>query len=385
MIFTQKLFDMISRSFFRSLIGFGCVAFAMVVFPACNARTDRQASNEEKLQKLLQERDRINQEISALQQSMAPAQQKVTPVSVMKLSPEVFKSYIEVQGHVDAQQNVNVNPETSGVVTAIYVHVGQWVKKGQILAQLDDKVIRQQLAQLETQLDFTRNLYERQKNLWAQKIGTEVQLLQAKNNYENVQKQIAVVQSQLSLYRLVSPIDGKVDEVDLKIGQAVSPGMNTIRVVNLDDLRVKGQIAESYITQVHQGDPVEVIFPDAQDTLHTRLSYVSNVIDPNSRSFNIEIKLPAHSIFRPNMVAVIRVVSYVNPQAIVVPVNVVQHTETGDYVYVAEGNYAKEVKIIKGKIYNDRVEVLQGLKPGDQLIVNGYQDLADHSPIEIVQ
>lgn len=385
MIFTQKLFDMISRSFFRSLIGFGSVAFALVVFPACNARTDRQASNEEKLQKLLQERDRINQEISALQQSMAPAQQKVIPVSVMKLSPEVFKSYIEVQGHVDAQQNVNVNPETSGVVTAIYVHVGQWVKKGQILAQLDDKVIRQQLAQLETQLDFTRNLYERQKNLWAQKIGTEVQLLQAKNNYENVQKQIAVVQSQLSLYRLVSPIDGKVDEVDLKIGQAVSPGMNTIRVVNLDDLRVKGQIAESYITQVHQGDPVEVIFPDAQDTLHTRLSYVSNVIDPNSRSFNIEIKLPAHSIFRPNMVAVIRVVSYVNPQAIVVPVNVVQHTETGDYVYVAEGNYAKEVKIMKGKIYNDRVEVLQGLKPGDQLIVNGYQDLADHSPIEIVQ
>jgi len=297
MIFTQKLFDMISRSFFRSLIGFGCVAFALVVFPACNARTDRQASNEEKLQKLLQERDRINQEISALQQSMAPAQQKVTPVSVMKLSPEVFKSYIEVQGHVDAQQNVNVNPETSGVVTAIYVHVGQWVKKGQILAQLDDKVIRQQLAQLETQLDFTRNLYERQKNLWAQKIGTEVQLLQAKNNYENVQKQIAVVQSQLSLYRLVSPIDGKVDEVDLKIGQAVSPGMNTIRVVNLDDLRVKGQIAESYITQVHQGDPVEVIFPDAQDTLHTRLSYVSNVIDPNSRSFNIEIKFPRIPFF----------------------------------------------------------------------------------------
>ncbi|PJJ74520.1 RND family efflux transporter MFP subunit [Thermoflavifilum aggregans] len=385
MIFTQKMFGMISRSFSVSLIGFGCIAMAMIVLPACNARTDKQASNQEKLQKLLQERDRINQEIQALQQSIAPAQQKVVSVSVIRLSPEVFKTYIEVQGHVDAQQNVNVNPEISGVVTAIYVQVGQWVKRGQVLAQLDDKVIRQQLAQLETQLDFTKNLYERQKNLWAQKIGTEVQLLQAKNNYENVQKQIAVVQSQLSMYRLVSPIDGRVDEVDLKIGQAVSPGMNTIRVVNLNDLRVKGQIAESYIGQVHQGDPVEVIFPDASDTLHTRLSYVSSVIDPNSRSFNIEIKLPAHSIFRPNMVAVIRVVSYVNPQAIVVPVNVVQHTETGDYVFVAEDNYAKEVKITKGKTYNDRVEVLQGLKPGDTLIINGYQDLADHVPVQIVQ
>jgi len=385
MIFTQKMFGMISRSFSVSLIGFGCIALAMIVLPACNARTDKQASNQEKLQKLLQERDRINQEIQALQQSIAPAQQKAVPVSVIRLSPEVFKSYIEVQGHVDAKQNVNVNPEISGVVTAIYVQVGQWVKKGQVLAQLDDKVIRQQLAQLETQLDFTKNLYERQKNLWAQKIGTEVQLLQAKNNYENVQKQIAVVQSQLSMYRLVSPIDGRVDEVDLKIGQAVSPGMNTIRVVNLNDLRVKGQIAESYIGQVHQGDPVEVIFPDASDTLHTRLSYVSSVIDPNSRSFNIEIKLPAHSIFRPNMVAVIRVVSYVNPQAIVVPVNVVQHTETGDYVFVVEDNYAKEVKITKGKTYNDRVEVLQGLKPGDTLIINGYQDLADHVPVQIVQ
>lgn len=385
MFFMQKTFGMISVSFVRSLMGYGCIAIAMAVLPACNARTDQQASKEEKLQKLLQERDRINQEIQALQQSLSPAQQKVVPVSIMQLHPEVFKSYIEVQGHVDAQQNVNVNPETSGVVTAIYVHVGQWVKKGQVLAQLDDKVIRQQLAQLETQLDFTKNLYERQKNLWAQKIGTEVQLLQAKNNYENVQKQIAVVQSQLSLYRLVSPIDGKVDEVDLKIGQAVSPGMNTIRVVNLDDLRVKGQIAESYIGQVHPGDPVEVIFPDASDTLHTRLSYVSSVIDPNSRSFNIEIKLPAHSIFRPNMVAVIRVVSYVNPKAIVVPVNVVQHTESGDYIFVAKGNYAEEVKITRGQSYNDRVEVLQGLHPGDSVIINGYQDLADHAPIEIIR
>ncbi|WP_177224125.1 efflux RND transporter periplasmic adaptor subunit [Thermoflavifilum thermophilum] len=376
---------MISRSFSVSLIGFGCIALAMMVLPACNARTDKQSSNEEKLQKLLQERDRINQEIQALQQSIAPAQQKAVPVSVINLSPEIFKSYIEVQGHVDAQQNVNVNPEVSGVVTGIYVHVGQWVKKGQVLAQLDDKVIRQQLAQLETQLDFTRNLYERQKNLWSQKIGTEVQLLQAKNNYENVQKQIAVVQSQLALYRLVSPIDGRVDEVDLKIGQAVSPGMNTIRVVNLNDLRVKAQIPENYINHVHQGDPVEVIFPDAEDTLHTTLNYVSSVIDPNNRSFGIEIKLPAHSIFKPNMMAAIRVVDYVNPHAIVIPVNVLQQTESGDYVFVAKQNVARQVKVVIGKMYHNRVEILQGLNPGDTLIVNGYQDLEDKTPIVVVK
>ncbi|MCL6524500.1 MAG: efflux RND transporter periplasmic adaptor subunit [Thermoflavifilum sp.] len=353
-------------------------------FSACNAKTDQHLSKEQQLQKLLAERDRINQEIESLRQSLPTTQKTATPVSVITLQPQVFKNYIEVQGHVDAQQNVNVNPEMSGIVTAIYVHVGQQVHKGQVLAQLDDKVVRQQLAQLQTQLEFARDLYQRQQNLWSQKIGTEVQLLQAKNNYENIQKQIDVIQSQLALYKMVSPIDGRVDEIDLKIGQAVSPGMSTIRVVNLHDLRVKAEIGENYITQVHQGDPVEVIFPDAQDTLHTRLSYVSNVIDPNSRAFQVEIKLPSNSIFKPNMMAVIRVVNYVNPRAIVVPINVVQQTESGNYVFIAEGNYARQVNVVIGKAYKDRVEIVSGLKPGDQLIINGYLDLEDHSPIQIV-
>jgi RND family efflux transporter MFP subunit len=176
-----------------------------------------------------------------------------------------------------------------------------------------------------------------------------------------------------------------VDEVELKTGQAVTPGMNTIRVVNLSDLRVKGQIGEAYISHVYQGDPVEVIFPDAKDTLHARLSYVARVIDPNSRSFNVEIRLPSHSIFRPNMVAVIKVVSYKKDSALVVPVGIIQKAEEGDYVYVADHKKARKVVVTPGQTYNGKTEILKGLKPGDALIVNGFEDIDPGDSLQVVQ
>lgn len=350
------------------------------------AACQHQASSPQaQLAALQTQKEQIDQKIAALEKSMGRQDKpsKIIPVNVQTLQPSPFSSYIEVQGRVDAEQNVNVTPEAAAVVTSIRVKAGQHVRMGQLLATLDDQVLRQSIAQLQTQVAFTKNLYERQKNLWAQKIGSEVQLLTAKNNYVNVQKQLQVQQAQQDLYNITSPIEGVVDEVNLKIGQAVSPGMPTFRVVNMNDLKVEGQLGESYLAQVKTGGPVELVFPDENDTLRTKLSYVSQVVDPASRSFDVEIRLPSNSAYHPNMLSIIRVLSYYNPKAMVVPVSVVQHALNGDFIYVDRNNKAEQVPVVVGHIYGGQTEIVQGLHSGDQVITVGFENLNEGDTLQI--
>lgn len=339
---------------------------------ACHSAPDKG----QQLEKLKNERDKLNAQIAQLEASVdSGAATKTVPVSLVTVEPAPFRNFIEVQGKVDADKNVTVTAEVPAVVTAIFVHTGQVVAAGQTLAQLDSKVITDQIAQLQNQLDYTKNLYERQQNLWNQNIGTKVQLLTAKNNYENVEKQIAVQQSQLAMYKIKAPISGVVDEVIAKIGQAMSPGVPAFRVVNTTDLKVTGQIGENNIAKVNTGDAVEVVLPDLQDTLRTRLTYVSKVVDPASRAFNVEIRLPHRPIYHPNMLAVIRVVSYKNAEALTLPMNVIQHGSDGDYVYLSVGKRAKRIPVKVSQAYGGVAEISQGLKAGDQVITAGFDNL----------
>lgn len=360
------------------------ISLIVLLLAACNSTNP---SKQQQLAKLRNERDKLNEQIAQMEEALGDSAtsgaQRTVAVSVNTLKPAVFKNYIEVQGRVDAEKNVNVTSEVPAVVTAINVKVGQHVSAGQVLAQLDDNVIRQQIAQLKNQLAYTKNIYERQKNLWDQNIGTEVQLLTAKNNYENVKKQIEVQQSQLDMYQIKSPISGVVDDVIAKIGQAVSPGVPTFRVVNTQDLKVVGQISESNISKVNSGDMVEVVFPDLQDTLHTHLDYVSKVVDPVSRAFTVEIRLPHRSVYHPNMLAVIRVVSHKDDDAITVPIKVIQHNAKGAYVYISENNKAKLVPVTVGFMYGGYAEISKGLEAGDKLIVAGYQDVNEGDSLQI--
>lgn len=353
------------------------IVFTLVVLlAACNSTTP---DNKQKLAKLKAERDKLNEQITKLQavvDSASAGNTRTVSVAVTTLKPSVFKNYIEVQGKIDADKNVTVTAEVPAVITGISVHTGQQVGASQTLATLDSKVIDQQIAQLQTQLAYTKNIYERQQNLWDQNIGTKVQLLTAKNNYENVQKQIEVQQSQLAMYRIKSPISGVVDEVIAKIGQAVSPGTPAFRVVNTRDLKVVGQIGENSISRIKTGDAVEVVFPDLRDTLRTRLTYVSKVVDPTSRAFNVEIKLPHKAIYHPNMLAVIRVVSYQNDEALVLPISVIQHGLKGDYVYVSDHKQAKQVPVTVEQTYGGNVQIEgNGIKAGEQIIVAGFDNL----------
>lgn len=348
---------------------------AAVFLASCGGKP---ANKKSELDALKKERTVLNTKIEKLESEIgiAAAASDIKDVNILEVTESAFKNYLEVQGKVDAEENVQVNPEAPGVVTAVYATIGQGVSKGQVLAQIDDQILRQNISELQTQLDLATTLYERQKNLWDQKIGTEVQFLNAKTQKNAAERRIATVRSQMSMYKIKSPISGTIDAMDLKVGQAVSPGMSGIRVVNASKLKAKAQVAESYSSRVNQGDNVQVILPDVPDTVSTKISFASKTIDPISRSFNVEIKLPSNRLYRPNMLAVLKIVDYQNLKALVIPVNAIQKAENGDYVFLSENGKARRVNIQSGKISEGRAEILSGIKVGDKVIVAGTEGLS---------
>ena len=351
------------------------LSIAAVVFLASCAGKSTDKKSE--LESLKKERTEINSKIAKLEAELgssgAPSAAK--EVAVFEVSETPFRNYVEVQGKVDAEENVQVTPEAAGVVTAVYANIGQRVNRGQVLAQIDDKVLDQNMAELQTQLQLANTLFQRQKNLWDQKIGTEVQYLNAKTQKESVERRIATLRSQAAMYKIKAPISGTIDEMELRVGQAVTPGASGIRIINASNLKVKAQVAESYAARVNQNDAVSIIFPDVPDTLDTKLSFASKTIDPISRSFNVEVKLPSKRTYRPNMLAVLKIVDYKNDNALTIPVNSIQKAESGDYVFVAENGKAKRVSIQAGKVSEGKAEILSGLKSGDKVITAGIQDL----------
>lgn len=352
----------------------------VIFLASCGGKPSDKKSELEALKK---ERVELNSKIEKLEAEVGSvATADVKDVSVLELKETAFKNYLEVQGKIDAEENVMVNPEMPGVVTTVYAVIGQNVSKGQVLAQIDDQVLRQNIAELENQLELASTLFERQKSLWDQKIGTEVQFLNAKTQRDAAQRRISTVKTQLSMFKIKSPISGTIDAMDLKVGQAVSPGMSGIRIINVSKLKAKALVAESYSGRVNQGDNVEVILPDVPDTVATKIAFASKTIDPVSRSFTVEIKLPSNSRYRPNMLSILKIIDYQNLKALVIPVNAIQKAENGDYVYVEEGGKAKRVNIQVGKISGGQAEIISGLKIGDKVIVAGINGL---SPGDIVK
>jgi RND family efflux transporter MFP subunit len=356
------------------------IAAALFLASCGEKPTDKKSE----LEALKKERAELNAKIEKLESEVGivEAASDIKDVNLLELAEGSFENYLEVQGKIDAEENVQVNPEAPGVVTAIYASVGQNVSKGQVLAQIDDQVLRQNISELQNQLELATTLFERQKNLWNQKIGTEVQYLSAKTQKEAAERRIATVKSQMSMYKIKSPISGTIDAMDLKVGQAVMPGLSGIRVVNANKLTAKAQIAESYASRVNQGDKVQVILPDVPDTVATKISFASKTIDAVSRSFNVEIKLPSNKNYRPNMLAVLKIIDYQNSKALVIPVNAIQKAENGDYVFISDNGKAKRVDIKTGKISEGRAEILSGLKVGDQVIVAGMQGLSPGDSIK---
>ena len=257
---------------------------------------------------------------------------------------------------------------------------GDLVQKGQLLAQIDDEVMRGGLTEFEVQLRTATDLYNRQKALWDQKIGTEVQYIQAKTQKDALEQRLATTRQQIGQAGIYAPIGGVVDMVMLKAGQAISPGFPLCNIVNMGKLKIKGEVPEAYAAKVNQGDPVVVFFPDINKEVRSRVTYVSKTINPTNRTFSVECSLPTSKEYRANMVAVMKIVDYQNLKAVTVPVNVIQTGEEGEYVLTAEKTgdkqaVARKTPVQQGNNYNGLVEIRSGLKPGDLVISTGFQDV----------
>lgn len=355
---------------------------ASVLLASCG---DKKSSNKEaELAKLKKERSSIDAKIKALEaENNKNNPKKATPVSVMEVAPTVFNSYIEVQSSIVGDENVLATPQAPGVVTSVNVKAGQRVSRGQVLATLDAAAIEQQVKASDVQLTLYKSLYEKQKSLWAQNIGSEVQLLQAKAQYEGAAKQKEALLAQRNMYRIISPISGTVDNVSLKQGDMASPGQSGIRVVNSDNLKAEANLGENYIGKVKAGDKVNLVLPDLNDSISTKLTYVARQVDPVSRAFLVQIRLGDNNKIYPNMSAKMKISNYESHNALVVPVQVIQKTANGDMLYIADGNKAKSVLVKTGKNSNGMVEVLEGLKAGDKVITEGFADIDDGETVTI--
>ena len=357
---------------------------AILILVACgnNKPKDKKAE----LADLKKQQAELNDKVTKLQAEVGSNDStKSTDISVVTVKKQPFTNYVQIQGSIDAQENVTAYPQASAAITAIYVKVGDHVSKGQTLAQLDNSVLKQNIAQAQAQADLAKTVYDRQKNLWDQKIGTEVQYLQAKATMEANQRQVSSLKQQADLYRIVSPINGSIDQMDLKLGAIMQPGQGGIRIVNADLLKVKANVPESYSGRINQGDNVKVVVPDAGDSVMAKVTFAAKAIDAASRSFAIEVKLPARKTLRPNMTVVLKVADYSSSDAVTVPVNAIQRSEAGSFVFLDQNNAAKKVAVTLGATYGGITEIKSGLKGGEQLINQGASEVEDGDKIKVVQ
>jgi membrane fusion protein, multidrug efflux system len=361
-----------------------------LILAACSATTPEN-DKQLRLEKLKGEQASLAKEIKTLEDEITKANPeavviKSKEIAIIELAPRAFNHYVQTQGSVEAEDNIMLSAKSMGVVDAIYVREGQQVSKGQTLVQLDNAVIKHSIDAMKSQLDLAVVIYDRQKNLWDQKIGTEVQYLQAKANKENLERQLSSLQEQSEMSKINSPINGTVDEVIAKVGENLSPGMPAMRVINSSNLKLKANVSEAYVTNIKVGNKVLVNIPELKKELVAQVSFVGKNIDPLSRTFIVEIKLPSLADLRPNMTGLVKVIFHTEPSTIVVPINVVQDINNEKVVYVAELNdqqmVARKRVVIVDAVYDNLAQV-QGLKTGDKVITSGYQGLNDGQAVKL--
>jgi membrane fusion protein (multidrug efflux system) len=362
------------------------VALTLIMTACGGGGSDKKAE----LEKLKKEKAALDTKISTLEEELAKTdttrREKNIEVLVSPLTLKTFKSYIEVQGRVDADENVSLSSEIPGTVTKINVKVGDHVTKGQVLAETDNRATQQQLAAMQTSMALVNQMYEKQKNLWEQKIGTEIQFLQAKTMKEALESSISGMQEQIRMSKIISPIDGTVDAVDIKLGQMTAPGSNAITVVNFSNLKVKADVAETYASRIKNGDEVLVLFPDMRDSISSTIHYAARAIKQLTRTFGVEVLLDGKKEYHPNTVARLKINDYKSPKPeLVVPVKYIQKGAEESFVMVAENGTAVKKTVQIGREYSGVAEILSGLKEGDMLITEGYDLVNDGTKINAIK
>lgn len=365
---------------------------ASTVMYACTKEEGKSAElvkKQEELATAKKEYGALKDKISKLETEIAQLDGSDTLVkgklvAVTPTTAATFTHYIEVQGRVDSDQNVDVTAQLPGTIEQVLVKEGQRVSKGQLLAQIDAAAMGSQIQAMKSVVDLNKTMYEKQKKLRAQNVGTEAQFLAAQTQYESSRSQLNSLQSQYNNSRVTSPINGVIDAKFAKEGSMAAPGVPLFRVVGGSENKVVANVAESYITQVKVGQKVKVFFPDLNKEIEGVIANVAQSIDRASRTFQLQVKIQSKDV-RPNMISIVKVQDYTNSKTVTAPVNAIQNSEEGTFVLVARQKgkqyVASKQLITKGVTYNGKTEILSGLKEGDLIITTGYQDLVDDQPI----
>ena len=317
---------------------------------------------------------------------------KLPLVTTFKVNDTLFNHYLELQGSVQTKQNVVIYPEMAGTLLRVYVKEGQQVRKGQLLAIIDDGGLSQQVAQLQIQADLAKTTFERQERLWKQKIGSELQYLQAKSAYEGQQKAANQIKSQLAKTTVRAPFSGVIDDIITEQGNVVAPGQSQLmRIVNLRDMYITTDVPESYINDITVNKNVFVEFPVLGKNLNAKIRQAGNFINPANRTFKVEIAVPNKDrSIKPNLTAKLKINDYSNTNAFLIPQSIISENANGEqFIYVIKNRNGKlgitERIIIKtGKTQDSVIEVLEGLENGSEIIQEGARSVKDGQTVEII-
>ncbi len=368
------------------------ILFTLIIpmlFMACNSGDEPQTPDEikNKINEYRAEIKKLNKNIEELKGKLELLEEgsdikNAVKVNTIVLKPTVFKHYFQATGNAEAINEAYISPQINGKINKIFVEEGDNVKKDQLLARLDTKILENNIKEVETSLELAKITYEKQKELWDKNIGSEIQYLQAKNKYESLKQRLATLRSQYDLSFIKSPIDGYVDNVSQKIGEIAVPGRTLFHIVNLNKIVIKAKVSEVYLPLIKKGDNISVNFPALPDILlKTKITRIGQVINPGDRTFLVETKIKNKNNFiKPNMLATFTINDYTNNNALVIPSFIIREDLNGYYIYLAvnqNGKWVANKQYIKtGKSYKGNTEVIEGLKPGDRVITDGYNNVS---------
>jgi len=373
-------------------IGIGLIIVALLL-NGCQPTTTTLEQKKEELKTLKNEALDLQQQISTLEKEIAEAdpdfiRDNSTLVSTLKPINKKFVHKIEVRGSVQSRKNIILSAEAMGRINSIVVTEGTMVKKGQMLLQIDATTLKNSIEELKTSLELANIVYTKQANLWKNNIGTEIQYLEAKNKKESLERRLTTTYSQLDLATIEAPFSGSIDEVFVKEGEIAQPGLPMFRIVSLDDMYIKADISENHIGKIAVNDQVKVSFPSLSKEYNSSITAIGQVINIKNRTFSIEVKMESDNQVKPNLTAVLELQDYENNEAWVIPTEIIQNDNYGDFVFLVgngdEKSVAKKFRIERGKSFRGETEILNQFN-GNELIINqGFRDVSEGVAVKLV-
>ncbi len=369
-------------------------AISFLVF-ACNSiksKNDELSVMVSERDSLITLKDKINLRLGELEEGIAnlDTSRRLALVTVVESKQDTFEHFVNVLGEVQAEKNAEIFPETPGTIRAIYVKVGQYVNKNDLLLGLDTEVIKRSLDEVNVQLDLAKTVFEKRKRLWDQKIGSEIEYLQAKNQFESLESRRSTLRAQLALSEIRAPFAGFVDIVNSKVGELASPQMPVMRLVALDEIYLEADLSEVYLSKVKKGTPVRIEFPGLGMVVVDKIDQVSNFIRSENRTFRIRVELENRdNILKPNLMANLRIQDYRADSAFVLPNRVIQQAPDGrSYVYVVELNkddvgMVRKQYVETGMSTGAITEIISGLKGGEKVIDKGARVIKENERVKI--